>query len=71
MKGNPVKPLDWIEGDHVHNIEQMMFASYEAVAEVYPEIKSVKYNAEKDIFEGIATGRIKESTHVYPGIYPG
>ena len=64
VKGNPVvKPLDWIEGDHVHNIEQMMFASYEAVAEVYPEIKSVKYNAEKDIFEGIATGRIKESTH--------
>lgn len=66
VKGNHVvKPLDWIKGDHVHNIEQMMFASYEAIAEVYPEIKSIKYNAEKDIFEGIATGRIKEDAHTF------
>lgn len=50
VKGNAVvKPLDWIVGDHIHNVEQMMFASYEAVATVYPEIKNIKYNAEKDI----------------------
>ncbi|MDN5625218.1 MAG: hypothetical protein L0G96_18950, partial [Acinetobacter sp.] len=63
VKGNAVvKPLDWIVGDHIHNVEQMMFASYEAVATVYPEIKNIKYNAEKDIFEGVATGRIKENS---------
>lgn len=54
-----VPAVKWKMGDDAHNLKQMIMASYEATKRLYPEIESISYNPEKDVFDGVASGRLK------------
>jgi hypothetical protein len=49
--GKSVRALDWIEGNDVHNIKEMLYNSYDSAIKNIPEVKDVIYNTESGKFE--------------------
>jgi Large polyvalent protein associated domain 38/Large polyvalent protein-associated domain 5/ADP-Ribosyltransferase in polyvalent proteins/Large polyvalent protein-associated domain 1 len=49
--GKSVRALNWIEGDDIHNIKELIYNSYRSAIDNVPEIKNVTYNTESRRFE--------------------
>lgn len=56
--GESVRPLNWIEGDDVNNIKELVYNSYDAAIKNIPEIKDVIFNPNTHQFERASTGRL-------------
>jgi hypothetical protein len=54
--GESVRPLNWIEGDDVNNIKELIYNSYDAASKNIPEIKDVIFNPDAFQFERASTG---------------
>ncbi len=52
-----VPGITWKDGDDVHNLRQMIGASYQAVRRQFPEMRDLRYNPESDVFEDVKTGK--------------
>lgn len=51
--GVPVRPFKWKEGEHAHNLHEMLVSSYTNILHVFPEIDSVEYNFSTARFERV------------------
>lgn len=49
--GRKVRPINWINGDHIHNIKELAYNSYHSAIANIPEIKDVIYSPEHGRFE--------------------
>lgn len=46
-----VRPLEWVEGDSAGNIDELLRTSYANTLNLFPEVKDVSYNFDKQRFE--------------------
>jgi predicted RNA methylase len=51
--GNSVRPLNWIPGDDVNNIREMIYTSWKSGIDNVPELKNVIFNPDQQRFEQI------------------
>jgi predicted RNA methylase len=51
--GNSVRPLNWIAGDDVNNIREMIYTSWKSGIDNVPELKNVIFNPDQQRFERI------------------
>ncbi len=57
-KGMGVPGIQWKDGNDAHNLRQMIDASYQATAKQFPEIRDLRYNPDKDVFENAKTREV-------------
>jgi N12 class adenine-specific DNA methylase len=55
--GTPMRPIQWREGDHAHNLREMLVSSYTNILQVFPEIADVQYNFASGRFERLSPVR--------------
>jgi N12 class adenine-specific DNA methylase/tRNA1(Val) A37 N6-methylase TrmN6 len=55
--GTPMRPIQWREGDHGHNLREMLVSSYTNILQVFPEIADVQYNFANNRFERVSPVR--------------
>lgn len=51
-----VRPVNWIDGDDLNNLKELIYTAYKSAVDNVPEIKNVTFNAQSSQFE-YADGR--------------
>lgn len=52
-----MRPIQWREGDHGHNLPEMLVSSYTNILQVFPEIADGQYNFANNRFERVSPVR--------------
>lgn len=52
--GKSVRPINWIAGDDVHNIKELIYTVYKGAIDNLPELKNVIFNPDTQQFETVS-----------------